>query len=150
MLTEQATALEGLHARLNRYPGDWVSRLALADLLEETGDAAGAAVQRWLVRHQRCPANARHKAVRQFVARPYTSPSSGPWWWFSDDPAYSNYPDAVRRACLGRAVWGEMRLAAKYVAHNGFKTRRDAEAAVAAALAASPHLTPPEDKEARK
>src|SRR3954468_11633049 len=51
MTEEEARLIE----HLDRHPGDFVSRLVLADLLEERGDETGSRCQRWLGQHRMYP-----------------------------------------------------------------------------------------------
>lgn len=52
--------LARLQEHLNRHPGDYASRLVLADLLEESGDEDAARCQGWLGLTRKYPDDSVH------------------------------------------------------------------------------------------
>jgi hypothetical protein len=104
-----------LHLYLDDHPDDVLCRQALADLLEERGDSAGARCQRWLAERHRWP-DSDLAGMGQ----------TGWHWWAS-------VQEVPRRqhALLPRAVQAHMP-----VCEWLYPTRRQAEAVLASALAA--------------
>jgi hypothetical protein len=112
-----AALLEALHAALDADPSDAATRHALADLLEDAGDPAGARGQRWQAEHGRRPEHCRDVGC----------PEEWRWWdakhSVADDP--DDIPHDVFRA-LSPA--GRKPMAVYY------PSRRAAEADLALAL----------------
>jgi hypothetical protein len=98
--------LAAVHRRLDEEPADWQARRELADLLEEAGDLAGAACQRWMA-----------------AARKHPCVSHELWWW----PWYGSDCEEVHRLPL--RVWAGLHSWGKIYA-----TRCGAEDALAVAL----------------
>lgn len=103
--------IDAIHARLDECPDDWQARRELADLLEERGDLAGAACQRWLIEGRKRPARAAKAA------------DGGRWqWWhglMAPGSRHSLDWDLCRHVPAVLMEWD---------------TRREAEAALAVAL----------------
>jgi hypothetical protein len=109
---DPAALLDALHAALDADPSDAATRQALADLLEDAGDPAGARGQRWQAKHGKWPAK-----------------SDNEWRWWSQshsarrDP--DDLPDDVFMALPGRDLSNICRY---------YPSRRAAEADLAQAL----------------
>jgi hypothetical protein len=115
-----AALLEALHAALDADPSDAVTRLQLADLMDEAGDRVAARGQRWQAEHGKWPA---------LVLKPILP---GRWRWW--DAAYSdqNEPDDIPSEAF-RALPG--RENAPVACH--YPSRRTAEDDLAQALETS-------------
>lgn len=110
--------INAIHNRLDEEPADWQARRELADLLEEVGDTAGAATQRWMVAEGR---------------KPWRWSCQDRWVWNRHPPEAATFP--AGRSLLPAAVWDH--LPGGDGGPGVHRTRREAEAALLAALRAA-------------
>jgi hypothetical protein len=104
-----------LQAHLDEHPEDGKSRRILADLLDDQGDEEGANCQRWLAEHEKWPDN---------DLKVYNL-SGWHWWACPDLPQRTRDHAVLPEEVQAHMPRGEWRYA----------TRRDAEEALAKALA---------------
>ncbi len=112
--------VEAIHRHLDQHPDDWQARRELADLLEQAGDEAGAACQRWMVEARR---------------RPWGPAVS--WCWTTERSAFND--KSVVLSLLPDAVWQHLSGPSGPSGSSQDKwylTRREAEEALAHALQA--------------
>ena len=76
--TAEPRELTSLYEALESNPGDKVTLLALADWLEERGEAKRATCLRWLVKSGRTPYRYYHENRLRFH---HESWQEGWWWW---------------------------------------------------------------------
>ncbi len=104
-----------LQKHLDERPEDEANRMVLADLLEETGQAEAAACQRWLARQHKWP----DRDLGVFHLNGWH------WWRCPDQPERLRAHAVLLREAQVHMPAGEWL----------FKTRAEAEAALAQALA---------------
>lgn len=93
---------EAMNARLDEEPRDWDARRELADLLEEAGQQDQAALQRWLVRHRKCPCPWRRTLARRFPNDwKYREGEPEDWCWHTEG-------DIFPESCLGDNMWDQI------------------------------------------
>lgn len=118
---------ERFEAMLDADPAAWHVRLAYADWLEERGEQDAADGQRWMAENNKHP----------YDSTEFWAPDRWDWWW-GGRRVYtpSGHDD------LPLPVWSALRQKPHHIFPKvkSFQTRRDAEAALAAALARlAPH-----------
>ena len=93
--------LGALHAHLDNLPGDWDTRLVLADLYEEMGNYGQSNLQKWMVQNGRHPffwTQARELGMANYKINC--------WFWYS---GWTGYPDVPALLCGFRRfnrAWG--------------------------------------------